>query len=366
MARLAFLSADLALAAVVGLVAAGCTEEKAPAFPGAQAARPVLVQPVAFEDRVPSRTFVGTVRPRIESDLGFRVQGKIQKRLVNVGDLVRTGQPLATLDEIDLRLQTEQAEAERTAASASLAQAEADLKRGVTLAAQGWTAASALDRQKAAAEEARGRLLRAERALMLARNAVSYAVLAADADGVVTATMIEPGQVVAPGQAAIRLARTAEKEAVIAIPESLVGQARAGEATVGLWSDPKARLKARLRELAPAADAATRTYLARFSLPDADERVQLGMTATVTLSGATAERIVRIPLAALFNQGTGSSVWSVDAEGRLSLRPVTVAAYEAQDALVSAGVAEGERIVRLGVQKLDPGQRVRVVEALQF
>ncbi|ACA17190.1 efflux transporter, RND family, MFP subunit [Methylobacterium sp. 4-46] len=355
------------LAAALGWLAlAGCDEQKAPAAGEGSGARPVLVQRATFEDRVPSRTFVGTIRPRIESDLGFRVQGKIETRLVNVGDVVRAGQPLARLDEVDLRLQTEQAQAELAAATASLAQAEADLRRTATLAVQGWSAAASLDRQKAAAEEARGRLLRAERALMLARNAVSYAVLAADADGVVTAALVEPGQVVAPGQAAIRLARTAEKEAVIAVPEALIGQVREGAATVGLWSDPKAKLAARLRELAPAADAATRTYLARFSLPDADARVQLGMTATVTLSGASAERIVRVPLSALYNQGGGPAVWTVDEAGGLSLKPVSVAAYEAQDALVAGGLAEGERFVRLGVHKLDAGQRVRVVDALRF
>lgn len=359
--------------AIIGaaLLLGGCQDEMAPGAAKASekpshAARPVLVQRVAFEDRVPERSFVGTIRPRIESDLGFRVQGKVARRLVNVGDVVRAGQPLATLDEADLRLQTDQAEAERRAATVSLGQAEADLRRTLTLSGQGWIAVAIVDKQKTATEEARSRLMRAERSVTLAQNAFSYAVLTADADGVVTATAIEPGQVVAAGQTAIRLAHTAEKEAVIAVPEALVGQVRAGEARMGLWSNAKARYSARLRELAPAADAMTRTYLARFSLPDADAGVQLGMTATVTVSGTAAERIVRVPLPALFNQGSGPAVWTVDNAGHLTLKPVTVAAYDAQDALVAGGLAEGDRIVRLGVQKLDAGQRVRVVEALEF
>lgn len=357
---------SFAVGAVVILLA-GCQEEKAPAAPrSGGSTRPVLVQRVTVENRVPERSFVGTIRPRVESDLGFRVQGKVAKRLVNVGERVKAGQALATLDEVDLRLQTEQAEAERGAAVVSLAQAEADLKRTLTLAGQGWIATSIVDRQKTATEEARSRLLRAERALLLAQNAFSYAVLSADADAVVTAAMVEPGQVVTPGLPAVRLAHTAEKEAVIAVPEAFVGQAREGGANVGLWSNAKARYRATLRELAPAADAMTRTYLARFSLPDADAAVQLGMTATVTLAGASTERVVRIPLSALFNQGTGPAVWTVDDAGAITLRPVTVAAYEAQDVLVGAGLAEGDRIVRIGVQKLDAAQRVRVVEALEF
>ncbi len=203
-------------------------------------------------------------------------------------------------------------------------------------------------------------------AAVLARNAASYAILRADGEGVVTASLIEPGQVVSPGQAAIRVAYTAEREAVVAIPEALVPLARAGKASVGLWSNAGVRYTARLRELAPAADAMTRTYLARFALPGADEAVKLGMTATVTLAQADAERVMRVPLAALIDQGGGPAVWTVEDGGRLALRPVRVAGYEAQDALVASGLAEGAQVVRLGAQKLDAGQRVRVVDALQF
>lgn len=328
--------------------------------------RPVLAQRVAAEDRTPERSFVGTVRPRVESDLGFRVQGKVARRLVSVGDVVAAGQPLATLDEVDFGLQAEQAEAERAAARVAVEQAEADLKRTLTLAGQGWTAASVVDRQRATTEEGRSRLFKAERALLLARNAASYGTLMADADGVVTATSVEPGQVVVPGQAAIRLAHTAAKEVVVAVPETLVERVRGGEARVTLWSRPGARYAARLRELSPAADAATRTYLARFAIPDADPAVALGMTATLTLGAPSPERVVRLPLSAVLDQGGGPGVWIVEADGRVSLRPITVAAYEARDALVSAGLSEGERVVRMGVQKLDAGQRVRVVEALDF
>lgn len=132
--------------------------------------RPVLVQTVTFGDRNSERTLVGTIRPRVETDLGFRVGGKVASRHVGVGDVVKAGQPLATLDEIDLGLQTEQAEAEARAAAASLRQAEADLVRTDSLTAKGYAAGASLDRQKAVTEEARGRLLRAERALTLARN----------------------------------------------------------------------------------------------------------------------------------------------------------------------------------------------------
>ena len=327
--------------------------------------RPVLVQVIAYERAAPDRSFVGTVRPRVESDLGFRIAGKVAKRLVNVGDVVVAGTPLATLDEVDLRLQMEQAGAEVATARVGVTQADADLSRTTSLADKGWTAQATVDRQRATTEEARSRLLRAERALDLARNAFAYAVLPADADGAVTATAVEPGQVVTAGQLAIRLAHTAEREAVVAIPEAFVARARDGAARVTLWSSAGAVFPASLRELAPAADPATRTFLARFTIAGADDRVRLGMTATVTLTAPDADTVARVPMTAVYDEGHGPSLWSVEEGGRLTLRPVAVVRYEGSDALVR-GVPAGTRIVSLGVHKLDPTQRVRVVDALAF
>src|SRR5580692_5759927 len=198
--------------------------------------RPVLVAAAHFEAETPERSFVGTIRPRIEADMGFRVPGKVAKRLVEVGQAVEIGQPLATLDEVDLKLQAEQAVAEFTAATGVVAQAVAAEQRAIDLKAKGWTTDAALDSAKAAGDEARARLNRAERSVDLTKNSLSYATLVADTRGVVTATLIEPGQVVASGQTAIRVARFGEKEAVVAIPETLVERAKTGTASVTLWS----------------------------------------------------------------------------------------------------------------------------------
>ena len=194
-----------------------------------------------------------------------------------------SARPLATLDEVDLKLQAEQAEAEFRAATGVLAQAGAAETRAKELRGKGWSTDAQLDQAKASAEEARARLNRAQRSVELTRNSLSYATLTADTRGVVTATLIDPGQVVAAGQAAIRVARLAEKEAVVAIPETLIARAKDGVATVTLWSNPDKKYAAKLREIAPNADPATRTYLAKFLLPEAGEDVALGMTATLTL-----------------------------------------------------------------------------------
>jgi RND family efflux transporter MFP subunit len=330
-------------------------------------ARPVLAASVHYEPEVADRSFVGTIRPRIESDLGFRVAGKVSRRLVEVGAQVETGQPLATLDETDLTLQAEQAKAELRAATGVLAQASAAETRANELRQKGWSTDAQLDQAKAAADEARARLNRAQQSVELTKNSLSYATLAADAPGVVTATLVEPGQVVASGQTAIRVARLAEKEVVVAIPETLLTRAKSAEARVSIWSEPGKEYVAKLRELAPSADPATRTYLAKFSMPGAGNELQLGMTATLILSDAASERVARLPLSALFDQGCGPSLYVVDSKtGAITLKHVTVKAYETSNVLISAGVDEGTSVVTLGVQKLDPAQKVKVVSSLSF
>jgi RND family efflux transporter MFP subunit len=247
-----------------------------------------------------------------------------------------------------------------------LVQAAASERRASELRAKGWTTDVQMDQVRAAADEARGRVARAERSVDLTKNNLSYATLNADARGVVTATSIEPGQVVAAGQGVVRIARIAEKEVAIAMPETLVARAQTGEAHVSLWSDPDKKYVARLRELAPAADATTRTYLAKFSIPDATDDVKLGMTATLTLADPASERVARVPLSAIYNQGDGVSVFVTDGTGFVEAKPVVIKAYETRDAIITSGVEEGATIVALGVHKLDSGQKVRVVSSLVF
>jgi RND family efflux transporter MFP subunit len=349
--------------AVLAIALAGCNDTVAK---NAAPARPVLVATVHYEAESPERSFVGTIKPRIETDMGFRVPGKVAKRLVEVGQTVDVGQPLATLDEVDLKLQAEQAEAELRASTGVLAQAAASETRAKELRTKGWATDAQLDQAKATADEGRSRLNRAQRSVELTNNSLSYATLVADSRGVVTATLIDAGQVVASGQTAIRIARLGEKEAVVAIPETLLGRAKEGTASVTLWSESNKIYAAKLREVAPSADPATRTYLAKFSLPDAGDSVSLGMTATLTLADPATSRVARLPLSALFSEGGGPSFYVVDDKGDVALKPVAVKSYESNDVVISGGVDEGAKVVALGVQKLDPAQKVRVVSSLSF
>src|SRR2546423_3343582 len=341
------------------LVLAGCEASTAPA---AKTERPVQVQRVAFESENAPREFVGVVRARYETDLGFRVAGKVVARLVNVGDRVRAGDVVARLDPQDLKLQVQSAEAELSAAESNLAQAAADHERYTALRTRGYASVADFDRKKWAKDEAEGRLERAKRALDLARNQLDYTDLTANADGVITATLAEAGQVVAIGQAVARLAHRGEKEAVVALPETWLGEARKSDATGRLWSERERSFKATLREVSPQADAASRTCAARFTILDADDTVAFGMTATVALARASDVAVVRLPLSAILNRGTGPFVYVVDGSGMLSQRPVTVASFSESSAAVTSGISQGDKVVTLGVQKLEAGLKVRTVE----
>jgi RND family efflux transporter MFP subunit len=354
------------LAAMLAGLLSGCDEARtqtaAPEPP-----RPVLVMTVAKEPVRVERSFTAVIRARVESGLGFRIPGKVVRRLVENGQRVRQGEPLAELDDTDLRLQLGQAEAEARASAGSLTQADAELRRALDLRRRGFAADANVERARAAADEARGRAERAKQAVELAANGLAYTVLRADADGIVTGVAIEPGAVLAAGQVAFRLARTAEREAEIAVPETLLDMARRGAASVTIWSEPDLIHAARLRELSPTADPVTRTYLARFSLPDLPETVSLGMSATLTLAEVEREPLVRIPLSAVRDVGSGPTVWVVDADaGRVEARPITIARSDGADVHVSAGLAAGERIVRIGVHKLDPALPVRIVDAFAY
>lgn len=348
----------MALAAVIAL--AGCQKKDQQA---AEAPQPIRVMPVKSEPLARAASYVGTVRARYESDLGFRVAGKITERLVNIGDSVKAGQPLARLDVTDLQLTREANEAELAAAKSNLAQALAAERRGKDLLDRGHVSEAVYDQRKVALDEAQGRLDRAERNLAISRNQTDYATLKADQAGVVTALPVEVGQVVAAGQLVVRVAQDGEREAVVAIPETRLADIREAQPEVALWADASRRYGAKLREISPQADAATRTYLARFTIENPDAAVVLGMTATVVANAGVRAEVVRVPSTAVINDGRGASVWIVGQNGtRVERRPVEILSFGQQDVLVTSGLNAGERLVTLGVHVLDEARPVKVVE----
>lgn len=309
-----------------------------------------------------SRSFTGTVAARVQSDLGFRVPGKVLERLVDAGQAVKRGQPLMRIDPVDLRLAMNAQQQAAVAARAQAEQTAQDEVRYRNLVGTGAVSASAYDQAKAAADAARAQLRAAEAQAEVARNASRYAELVADGDGVVTETLAEPGQVVGAGQVVVRLAHAGPREALIQLPETLrpaVGSA--GQAT--LFGKDGVAVPTRLRQLSDAADPLTRTFEARYVLEGALASAPLGATVTVRIadghSGGNGG--LQVPIGALFDAGKGPGVWVIDGNpATVAWRPVTVLRVGDEGARVAGRLERGERIVALGAHLLREGEQVRI------
>ncbi|MEI9989040.1 MAG: efflux RND transporter periplasmic adaptor subunit [Rhizomicrobium sp.] len=308
-----------------------------------------------------SRSFTGVVAARVQSDLGFRVGGKVVERLVNVGDLVRRGQPLMRIDPTDLGLAVAEQQQAVAAARARAAQTAADERRLRGLDQTGAISAQAYDQAKAAADSARAQLAAAEAIARTAGNARDYAVLRADADGVVVDTLAEPGQVVAAGQVVVRLAQGGPREAAVSLPESV--HPAIGSTAVATIEGATAASPARLRQLSDAADPRTRTFDARYVLTGDAAQVPLGRTVDVALV-MRGDGNVAVPLGALHDFGSGPGVWVLPpGTGRVQWRGVRVARLDAESAVVAAELRPGERVIALGADQLHAGEIVRILGA---
>ncbi len=344
---------SLALAPLAALTAlTACSE------PPTAEAPPLVQVAVAAPAGTTGAAYTGVIRARVEAAPGFRVSGKIVARLVDAGQAVRAGQPLFRLDAGDLALAATAAAERVRAAKADAVRTAADERRLQGLVEAGSVSASAYDGARAARDAAAATLAAARAAAANAANEQRYATLYADADGVVTEVLAEPGQVVAAGTPVVRLARSGAREAVVAVPETQISGL--GRAAVARLYGSTADVPARLREVAGAADPLTRTFAARYVLV-AGSAPPLGATVTVRLGGAS-DGAVEVPLGALVDRGQGPGVWLVGADRRLAFRPAPPLRLTEETALLpSAAVPAGSRVVALGGQLLRPGQMVRVL-----
>lgn len=355
-------SLAMLLACITPLLLSGCHN----AQPAPQSLPVVKTSRISMEKGAGERTYTAVVVARHEVQESFRVGGRIEKRLVDVGDHVQEGQVLAVLDDKDLRYAMESAQAELRAANSNKEQAFTDERRYSKLLSGQVVSQSEYDLKHLSADEAKGRQERADRSLKLAMSKLGYATLRSSTDGVVTKVSAEAGQVVAEGQSVVTLARKGALEVLVDIPEKRIQDIKNAKAEVALWSNPSVRFEAVLREISPAADPATRTYAVRYSLPDADSSVHLGMSATLRLVEPASSPTARIPASALFNQGQGPGVWLVNPQnGQLTLRPVTVDHFSERDAFVSGQFSDGDIIVASGVQKLDGSTTVLLADGAQ-
>lgn len=323
--------------------------------------RPVRVMKLESGNIDTVAEFSGDVRARYESRLGFRVGGKIVARKVEVGSVVKRGQVLMQLDPQDLQLAQAQANAALKAAESNRDLARAELKRYQDLREKNFVSQAVLDSKETAFKAAQASYDQAVAGYRNQSNQAGYAVLHADADGIVTSIDAEAGQVVAAGTPVVRLAQGGEREIVIGIPEDRVEDLRrVTDVRVRTWAERERIIPGKIREISPVADPVTRTYTAKVSIPASAENVKLGMTAYVAFAAKSANAAMRLPLTALFQDKSNTAVWVVE-NGTVRLAPVQVAGTADNDILVSGGVAPGQTVVTAGVNLLKPGQKVKIL-----
>jgi multidrug efflux system membrane fusion protein len=349
------------LLAGLALVLAACGPAKVEQDP----VRPVLTQRVTPGAAASRDIYSGEIRARYESDVGFRVGGKLVARPVDAGARVTKGQVLARLDPEDARLAAQGSSAQLVSAEGDFALAKSELDRYADLLAKKFISQSAFDAKQNAFNVAKARVDQMRSQAAISSNQAAYTTLVADADGVVISVAAEPGQVLAAGQAVLRLARSGEKEVVVNAPEGQLARFKVGQDVgISLWADPAKMFAGRIREIAGGADPVTRTYAVRVSAIGAPAQAQLGMTANVLFNPAVESTLVLLPLSALARGGNDAAVWVVDpATNRVRLRPVTVGQFREDGVTVTSGLAAGDIVVTAGVHKLKPDQVVRVAQA---
>jgi RND family efflux transporter MFP subunit len=320
---------------------------------------------VSAQSIADDRRAVGEIRPRRESDLGFRVSGKLVMRHVEVGKTVRKGDLLARIEDQDYRNRLISAKADQAAAEAVYYEAKAAEQRIGALLGQGYTTRANHDATLKNLRSAEAKLEAAKASVAMAEDQLRYTRLHADFDGIVTAVSADAGQIVNTGQMIVRLAAPDAKDAVFSIAEAAFGKPfevnELPRITVSLLSNPGISTSGTVREIAPVADATTRTYEVKVSLDDAPDEMRFGASIAGRLEIASAPVVV-LPGSALFDKAGKPAVWVVDPASQVELKPIVVARYEADRVVVREGLADGDVVVTAGVNRLRENQKVRIEE----
>ena len=336
---------------VASLLLIGCSKEDT------QAPKPPLVkvQQVEAANAAQEENYSGVVRGRYETNLSFQVGGKIISRDVQTGSRVRAGDVLMTLDPKDIVEQARSAEAQVASTRAQLQLAKANLDRYAELFKSEAIAAAVLDQYQTQYDAAQAAYDAAVAQAQQTRNALDYTTLTANADGVISDIQAEVGQVVAAGQSVLTLVQAGELEVVASIPENKISAVQIGQrVSITFWATGN-EITGTVREIAPMADSAARTFTVKISIPDTSN-IQLGMTANVITRETSASAIV-LPMTAIYQTGDAAQVWIVEG-GKVMLKAVEVTAFDDNSVQVR-GLKAGDVVVVAGVNKLRDGQEVR-------
>lgn len=347
------LACGCAFAALAAL--GGCQEQEHKAE-RPRPVRTVVAKPSPIGDEVAQ---TGEVQPHIETDLGFRIEGRVATRVAEVGMAVRKGDILATLYPDDVRNEVRAVEADLRSAEAAEILAKSGLDRQRILFEKQIAALARVEEVEANWRGANARRIAVQSNLENARNKLAYTELRAPDDGIVSAVGVNAGQVVNAGQMAVRLASTRERDAVFSVSERLINVApEDAKVEVSLTSNPEVKVVGPIRDVSPTADATTRTYRVRIALPGAPAAMAFGATVTgrIVIPGAP---LIALPASAITGEAGHPAVFVVDpAKQELLRRPIEVARYGSAQVMVASGLAEGDHVVTAGVSKLRPGQKV--------
>lgn len=350
----------LALIALTAATLAGCGDQTPPPIP----ARPVRA--VVVEDGASGETLslTGQVKAQVQTNLAFRLDGRLLDRRVNVGDVIKVGQIIARVDPQIQQNNLRQAQANLSAAQGQLIQARNDFLRQEKLVDTGFISRARFDQAQQALRTAEAQVNSAQAQVRNASEQLGFTELTADAAGVVTAIGAEPGEVVAAGRMIAQVAQQGGRDAVFDVPAQIIRSAsRDIEVEVALTDDPRIKATGRVREVAPQADPVTRTFQVKVGLIDPPASMRLGATVTgsVTLKAPDG---VELPASALTQTEGKPAVWVVDPKAMtVALRPVTVARYDSASVVIAQGLKTGDTVVTAGVQVLRPGQKVRLLES---
>ncbi|WP_445494767.1 efflux RND transporter periplasmic adaptor subunit [Pseudomonas sp. 8(2025)] len=339
----------------LSLLLTGCQEEKR-AQEAPRPVRTIIAKPGVIGEEVAQ---TGEIRAHIETDLAFRIAGRIATRNVDVGVAVAKGQLLASLDPNDVQNEVRVAEAEVRSAEAAEEFARSGLDRQRMLFDKQFVARARVDEAAANWRAANARLNVAKTGLLTARNKLSYTELRAPDAAIVSGVMVNTGQVVDAGQLAIKLASTHERDAVFNVSERLYTSVISDvQVEVALVSDPKIKVIGSIRDVSPTADAATRTYRVRIALPQTPPAMTLGATVTGRLL-LPGKALFILPATSLTSEEGKPAVFVVQPSDHVLIRkPVVVTRFTATQALIESGLTEGDAVVTAGVSKLRAGQKV--------
>jgi membrane fusion protein, multidrug efflux system len=346
------------LCGLVGAAVAACSQD----VPPEKAPAAVKTWTVELTDYAPRVELTGEIKAQVQSDLSFRVSGRVTERNVDVGAHVTPEQPLARLDPQEQEANVRAAEANVQAAEAQLRQASATFERQRTLLAQGFTTRVNYDQAEQAFRTAQGSLDAARAQLETARQQLSYTTLRAGASGIITARNVEVGQVVQAAQTIFTLAQDGSRDAVFNVHEALFALGRTDNAVdIALISDPAIRTTGKVREVSPTVDPGTGTVRVKVGIDETPPAMTLG--AAVTGSGRFRPRkLVVLPWSALTSQDGKPAVWTVEARTKaVSLKPVVIDGYRTGEVIIQEGLNAGDIVVTVGGQSLRPNQTVALV-----